>query len=199
VSESECIHNTPGTDFLPLGTEVQQKLARVDINGQNYQDLAVLDRARAPDWNVGGIVYQSPAGIQMTQDVPGATSQLVFFNITKQYELDPDWQPGAGRVIFQRREASHWEIYSVNPDGSGLTALTRPTFTLVDQIPTNVAPAWSPDGRHIVFLSNRAPNHEAAWWNVWVMNADGSNQRRLPIELDFTYTFVQEQMLDWGP
>jgi hypothetical protein len=30
------------------------------------------------------------------------------------------------------------------------------------------------------------------------MNADGSNQRRLEIDLPFTYTFVAEQMLDWG-
>ena len=31
------------------------------------------------------------------------------------------------------------------------------------------------------------------------MEADGSNQRQLPIELPFIYTYVSEQMLDWGP
>jgi Tol biopolymer transport system component len=181
--------------------EIQQKLARVDYNGQNYQDIPVLPRARVPDWNSAGIVYQSPGGIQMTQDQPGAQSKLVFFNIRKQYELDPDWQPNGGRIVFQRRENGRWEILSVAPDGSGLTPLTRPTFTLVERMPSNVAPAWSPDGRHIVFLSNRDPNdpNEAMdAWNVWVMDADGSNQRRLEIDLPFTYTFVAEQMLDWG-
>jgi Tol biopolymer transport system component len=181
--------------------EMQQKLARVDINGNNYQDIPVLARARVPDWNSAGIVYQSPAGIQKTQDKPGAQSELVFFNIRKQYELDPDWQPNGGRIIFQRRENDHWEIYSVAPDGSDLTALTYPKFTLVKKLPSNVAPAWSPDGQHIVFLSNRDlddPNEASDRWNVWVMNADGSNQRPLNIDLPFIYTFVAEQMLDWG-
>lgn len=191
----------PASPCLPgpnISTERQQKLARVDVNGGSYQDIPVLERARVPDWNAAGIVYQSPAGIQMTQDDPGAQTKLVFFNIRKQYELDPDWQPNGGRIIFQRREADHWEIYSVNPDGSGLFALTRPEFTLVDQMPSNVAPAWSPDGQRIVFLSNRLPDHNAGPWRVWVMDADGSNPHPLPIDLDFTYTFVAEQMLDWG-
>lgn len=178
--------------------EVQQKLARVDVNGENYQDIPVLPRARVPDWNSAGIVYQSPGGIQKTLDAPSAKSELVFFNITKQYELDPDWQPNGGRIIFQRRENDHWEIYSVTPEGSGLTALTYPSFTLVEKLPSNVAPAWSPDGQHIVYLSNRQPNQSAGEWRVWVMDADGTNQRPLDIDLSFTYTFVAEQMLDWG-
>jgi hypothetical protein len=195
-----CTLTDAGRCYPPLNpdTERQQKLARVDINGQNYQDIPVLERARTPDWNRAGIVYGSPAGLQITQDQPGATSQLLFFNIRKQYELDPDWQPNGGRVIFQRRENDHWEIYSVAPDGSGLQALTFPSFTLVEQLPSNVAPAWSPDGQHIVYLSNNTPSQSAGEWRIWVMDANGQNQRPLPIDLDFVYTFVGEQMVDWS-
>ncbi len=195
-----CELDDDGRCFPPLNPdrERQQKLARVDVNGQNYQDIPVLERARVPDWNSAGIVYQSPAGLQITQDQPSATTKLLFFNIRKQYELDPDWQPNGGRVIFQRRENDHWEIYSVAPDGSGLKALTFPAFTLVEQLPSNVAPVWSPDGLHIVYLSNNTPSQSAGDWAVWVMDADGGNQHPLPIDLEFVYTFVAEQMLDWG-
>ncbi|MEX1018304.1 MAG: hypothetical protein WDZ49_01520 [Litorilinea sp.] len=184
----------------PEGIFRQPMLSRVDVNGQNYRDLGVLQSARAPDWSDNGIVYASAAGIQLTKDKPDFVTTEVFFQIQKQYEMDPALQPGGNTVVFQRREASHWEIYRVDLDGGNLRALTRPEFTLVRQLPANVATDWSPDGRHIVFLSNRQPNHEAGDWAIWVMDADGSNQRKLDIDLPFTftYTYVGEQMLSWS-
>lgn len=182
--------------------ERQPALARVSADGGEYQDLPVLQYAGAPDWTADGIVYQSLGGLQITQDAPGADTQLVYFDIQKQYELDPDWQPrsdGSGGIVFHRREASHWEIFTVNPDGSGLRGLTQPPFALAESFPSNVSPAFSPDGEHIVFLSNRTPQHTAGEWRVWVMDKDGGNQRPLPIDLPFVYTYVSEQMLDWGP
>ena len=78
-------------------------------------------------------------------------------------------------------------------DGSNVTALTRPATTLVTPLPHNVAPAWSPDGRHIVFLSNRTGQ-----WRLWVMNPDGSDQRMLPVEAPINYRYQAEQAVNWG-
>ena len=38
----------------------------------------------------------------------------------------------------------------------------------------NGLPTWSPDGRGIAFVSNRD-----GVWGLWVMNADGSHQRKI--------------------
>ncbi len=193
--------NKPGLNIDDLRKTQERKfhLARIDVDGSNYQDLVTLSTAKAPDWSENGIVYQSRAGIQITQDRPDAETELVYFDILKQYHHDPDWQTDGGQIVFDQREASHWEIYTINPDGSGRRALTRPEFTLVDALPSNVTPAWSPDGQHIVFLSNREANHEAGEWRIWVMNADGSNQRPLPIDISIEYGFDAAQMIDWGP
>jgi hypothetical protein len=170
-------------------------ISRIAANGEEYRDLPALNSARAPDWNEGGIVYQSADGLQKTADEPdGATQRIIF----EYYYWDPDWQPGGGRIVFQAKQGPHWEIFAVNPDGSGLAALTRPKTALVDEMPSNVAPAWSPDGQHIVFLSNREDDGEAGQWRVWVMNADGSNQHPLPVELPLNYTYATEQMVDWS-
>ena len=172
------------------------QIARISASGSDFRDLVALDSARDPDWSQGGIVYSSSgAGIQKTDDKPDAENKLVIF---EHNYVDPDWQPGGGRIVFQSKEGSHWEIFGVNPDGSGLASLTRPVTTLVDHLPSNVSAAWSPDGQHIVYLSNRNAKNDAGDWRVWVMNADGSNQHPLPINLPISYNFVGEQMVSWG-
>lgn len=87
----------------------------------------------------------------------------------------------------------------MNPDGSNMTNLTRPVTALVDALPSNVAPAWSPDGQHIVFASNRGEDNSAGAWRLWVMDADGSNQHPLPLTVAIDYTFGGEQIVSWGP
>ncbi|MCB0130074.1 MAG: PD40 domain-containing protein, partial [Caldilineaceae bacterium] len=176
-------------------TKPEFMLARVDQDGDNYRDLNSLNTALAPDWNESGIVYDAATTIEITQDTPdGETTQV----ITGNWIQDADWQPDGGRIVYHQREGSHYEIFAVNTDGTGLVALTKPVTTLVDNLPSNVAPAWSPDGQHIVYLSSRDEANDRGDWRIWVMNADGSNQRPLPIDVDFDYGFAHEQMIGWG-
>ena len=59
------------------------------------------------------------------------------------------------------------EIYTMNPDGSDQRRLTH------DKAQDN-GPAFSPDGKQIAFMSQRAGGFE-----IFVMNVDGSDQRQL--------------------
>lgn len=203
VGRGNCV--SPGTlppgmstDEVTLSKEYEFNLARVDTNGDNYRDIAALESARAADWNEAGIVYQSSAGLQITADSADATNRLLLFTQLQPPYEDPDWQPNGGQVAFVQHHGSHYEIFTINADGSGMTALTRPVTTLVDQLPNNVAPAWSPDGEHIVFLSNRQADNEAGAWRLWVMDKDGSNQRPLSIDVTINYTYGNEQAVSWG-
>jgi len=171
-------------------------LSRVNASGGDYRDLPALDSATAPDWNENGIVYQSKAGIEVTQDKPDGETRPV---LQENWDWDPDWAPNGGQIVYQSKEGPKWEIFAINPDGSGQVALTRPVTTLVDEMPSNVAPAFSPDGTQIVFLSNRQEDNEAGAWRLWVMNADGSNQRVLPLNVEISYAFGGEQIVSWGP
>lgn len=191
-----CIpDNTPFLDNFPLGTGPQYGLSRVDRNGENFVDINSLTLSQAPDWNEAGIVYASHPSIEITADEPGVTTHRV---VAEEYYQDPDWQPHGGRIVFQSNRGNHWEIFGVNPDGSGLAALTKPVTTLVDELPDNVAPTWSPDGQSIVYLSSRDDQNDQGKWRLWVMNADGSNQHPLPIDLDIQYNYANEQVVSWG-
>jgi Tol biopolymer transport system component len=63
------------------------------------------------------------------------------------------------------------EIFTVKPDGTGLTRLTN---TLAE----DHNPAWSPDGSRIVFASDRAMRGRGTM-HLWMMNADGTGLTQL--------------------
>jgi len=170
-------------------------ITRINPDGGDFRDINALDSAVAPDWNEAGIVYQSTAGLEVTQDTPEGQTRSVFHG---GWDWDPDWAPGGGRILYQSKEGSHWEIFTVNPDGSGPAALTHPETTLVDALPSNVAGAYSPDGQYIVYASNRTADEDVGPWRLWVMNADGSNKRPLPIDTTIEYSFSGDQVASWG-
>lgn len=82
---------------------------------------------------------------------PGNNGRLAFSSYTGNNEFDT-------------------EIFTINPDGTGLTQLT--SNARIDE----AEPKWSPDGKRILYLRNRRPVGDS---DLWVMNADGSGQTQL--------------------
>ena len=80
----------------------------------------------------------------------------------------------------------------MNPDGSNEQILTPPPPFLT-RVYNNVAPAWSPDGRYVAFLSDREGVDN---WHIYVMNADGSDQRKL-LDVPVKYEAASERVLSW--
>lgn len=60
----------------------------------------------------------------------------------------PRWSPRGDKLAFYSTIDGNWNLYLVNPDGSGLDRLT-------DHPADDVGPEWSPDGRELVFFSRR--------------------------------------------
>ena len=73
------------------------------------------------------------------------------------------------------------QIWRVKPDASGLEQLTS--------LGENFHPSFSPDGRKIVFSSSR----DGGYGHLYVMNADGGNQRGL------TNSNASDYNPDWSP
>jgi Tol biopolymer transport system component len=97
--------------------------------------------------------------------------------------LDPDAARKYAPVYRQREEDRklgrhrryqwdfdpHFDIFEANPDGTGLRRLT-------DTPGYDAEGSYSPDGRHIVFTSNRSGPDS---FELYVMDRDGKNVRRL--------------------
>ncbi len=190
-SQQQQVQDAIADGTIKLIDQQQRGLARVDRDGNNYRDVPSLNTAYAPDWNSSdAIVYESNGGLQITADRPDATTDAFT---TERGLRDPAWQADYGRIVAHRQEGGHWEIFALNPDGGGFVALTRPARIPAGQS-SSVSPAWSPDGKHIVFLSNRANGV----WGLWVMDADGGNQRQLPVTVPLEYRYQGEQVVGWG-
>lgn len=63
-----------------------------------------------------------------------------------------------------------------------------PGKELTTDAANDLRPFWSPDGKQIVFFSNRSGTY-----NIWVMNADGSSQRPL------TQGSADDRRPSWSP
>jgi hypothetical protein len=65
-------------------------------------------------------------------------------------------------------------IYTVDVSGSNVRRLTPPGREQYD-----TDPAWSPDSKSLVFVRQKDSEVADYAWEIWTMNADGSQQRRL--------------------
>src|SRR5438874_2710686 len=94
----------------------------------------------------------------------------------------PAFSPDGGKIVFTSNRTSTSQVYVMNADGSGQTQLT------FDAQPKDQVPDWSPDGSEIAYLADTHGISDVvnpSWGDIWVMNADGSDQH--PITSGATY------------
>ena len=89
------------------------------------------------------------------------------------------WSPDGSQLAFLSDRDGNKEIYVMNADGSGQTNLTNHPAN--DRFLSSSP--WSPDGSKLAFLSDRDVTYDELYGlvgdEIYVMDADGSNQRRL--------------------
>jgi Tol biopolymer transport system component len=143
-----------------------------------------------PSWSPDGteIVYrfwtdnEAGEGLRIVDVLTGKSRVL-----TTEYDTLPVWSPKGDQIIFTRYASDdrfnydEFDIYTIRPDGSGIKRLT-------DSEGNDAHSAWSPDGNFILWSSSRfgykdeSPlviNQPQPYAELFIMNADGSNQQPL--------------------
>jgi hypothetical protein len=146
--------------------------------------------AFSPAWSsTGFIAYRGNRGLYVTSLAQDALAAVVGEMARPD---SPAWSPDGAKLAFMMWQNDRWDIFTMNPDGSYLKILTPPPPSLT-RVYYNVAPAWSPDGKNIAFLSDR---EGAGKWRIYVMIADGSDQRVL-LDVPVSYEAASERVLSW--
>ena len=98
-----------------------------------------------------------------TQRIGWALVAALFLGMTGSARADLT----GTKIVFDSNRSGNYDLYTVDPDGTGLTQLTNTAAN-------ERSPSYSPDGGRIYFDSDASG---AA--NIYVMNADGTNPVRL--------------------
>jgi TolB protein len=87
------------------------------------------------------------------------------------------YSPDGKRIAFTASQnGGSTDVWVADADGGNATRLTR-------EAADDLSPTWSPDGRRIAFVSNRAGSPQ-----IYVMNADGSDPKRLTFQGNYNQT-----------
>jgi TolB protein len=180
---------TFATDFNAVGGDEiwvvkPEGTAAMQVTHHTTSDL-YLEPSYSPDGTM--IVFEKDLNVANDNDqrasillvrAVGTSAPTVLVNGLRSNtdNREPNWSRDGRRIVFQRRApGGQFQLYTIAPNGGGLTRLTN-------QPADNTDASWSPNGHAVVYSSNynpQNPNAPLASANLFVIPASGGSPTRL--------------------
>ena len=104
------------------------------------------------------------------------------------FNSTPDWSPDGKKIIFSGYSGRRFDLFIINSKGPANIKRLTTARRIDGRWSNNESPSFSPDGRQIVFISDRS-----GYKQIYTMNEDGSNITRLTFD---TYDYKNPK---WSP
>jgi Tol biopolymer transport system component len=163
------------------------QVTQSDSRGENIEPQWSPDGTKL----IFGIASDTRGHALFTVDLDGSGEHRIT-----PWSLDAvhaDWSPDGRLIVFEAPDrddappGTSANVYTIRPDGSHLAAVTQYQGGAMNA----VNPAWSPDGRKIVFVQIPG-NGPFGYADIYTMNADGSGTYQV------TTSSLFEFRPDWG-
>ncbi len=176
-----------GASFYPNGKAIIMTLTqggnpdlfKIDLTGKVLERIT---KGRRGAMNVEPSVSPDGSKLAFSSDRSGRPMLYVMdlknkvpkrLTIAGRYNSTPSWSPNGKKLAFAGWAEGHFDVFTINIDGTGLTRLTQKRKSN-GRWSNNESPSFSPDGRFITFISNRSGTKQ-----VYIIRADGSDLKRI--------------------
>lgn len=210
IDEFSPVWSPDGSRIAFISDSFTRTLSVMNADGSGKTEI--VSGALDPSWGPDG----SKIAVMKEREGLSAAIVIVDLNtrtetiVTERATMEPVWSPDGSRIAFvdvrpeiypdpatgEPVQGSQHEIVVTNVDGSGEVVVSagetgseRALYLEEDR-----APAWSPDGSKIVFMSQAQIPACCGAWQIWAVNADGS----APTNLTADET-VNDLLPVWSP
>jgi TolB protein len=202
-SARRALTSNPASSWFPAWSPSGDRVAYVyeafgsmqiwvtDADGRNNHPLTTSGQSIAPSWSRDGTRiafarFDAPGtGFKIwIMDADGSHAHPLSNATPAQVDENvPRWSPDGSQLVFTSNARGHYEIWTTDvATGGNRRVLTQSYYDAqLNAYIEQKVPAWSPDGSTIAYWAgvegdDPRPNLPR---DVWLMNADGTAQRKL--------------------
>lgn len=178
IIHDSCLAWSPNGSQIAF--EAEREIFLIESNGMNLQQLTMsTSHATFPAWSPEGFriaylsFHEEAWRLSIMERSGRNPTTLTPLRATKSA---PSWSPFGDQIAFSTEVG----LFLVNPGNGSLTQLTNHN--------SDAFPVWSPNGKRLLFRSERDGNEE-----VYVVNSDGTGL------INLSQHSSQDNRAMWGP